>query len=106
MAYAYLVVAIAAEVVGTTLLKVTDGFTRLWPSLACLASYAVAVVLLSQAVRSMSVGVAYALWSGIGTAGIVAIATVFLHERLDAVKVLGLVLVVAGVVVLNLRGAH
>lgn len=106
MAYALLVAAIAAEVAATSLLKATDGFTRLWPSLGCLAGYAFACLALAQAVKTVPVGVAYAMWSGLGTAAIVAIGVVFLGEPLNAVKALGLVLIVAGVVVLNLKGAH
>lgn len=107
MAYLFLVVAIAAEVVGTSLLKATDGFSRLWPTAGCLAVYTLAVAMLSQAVKDLPVGVAYAMWSGLGTAAIVAIGAVFLDEPLSVAKVVGVSLVVAGVVVLNLGGgAH
>lgn len=107
MAYLFLVVAIAAEVVGTSLLKATDGFSRLWPTAGCLAAYTLAVAMLSQAVKDLPVGVAYAMWSGLGTAAIVAIGAVFLDEPLSVAKVVGVSLVVAGVVVLNLGGgAH
>lgn len=105
MAYVFLVLAIAAEVAGTSLLKATEGFTRLWPTVGTLSAYAVAFALLAQAVKEIPVGVAYALWSGLGTAAIVAVGAVFLHEPLSAVKVSGIGLVVAGVVVLNLGGA-
>ncbi|SCE96478.1 DMT family transporter [Micromonospora mirobrigensis] len=106
MAYVYLLLAIASEVFGTSLLKATEGFTRLWPTLGMLASYAVAFGLLALAVRDIPVGVAYAVWSGLGTAAIVAIGAVFLGEPLSVTKVVGVALVIAGVVVLNLGGAH
>lgn len=80
MAYVFLLLAIAAEVVATSLLKSSEGFTRLWPTLGVLLGYGVAFVLLSQAVKSVPIGVAYAMWSGIGTAAIVAIAALFLGE--------------------------
>jgi small multidrug resistance pump len=92
--------------VATSLLKSTSGFTRLWPTLACLGGYTLAFIALSQAVRHIPVGIAYAMWAGLGTAAVVAIGAVFLGEALSVTKVVGLVLVVGGVVVLNLGGAH
>ncbi|AGZ42601.1 DMT family transporter [Actinoplanes friuliensis] len=106
MAYVFLVLAIGSEVFGTSMLKATDGFSRLWPTVACLGGYVLSFVLLSQAVKHIPIGVAYAMWSGLGTAAIVAIGTVFLGESLNLVKVIGLGLIVGGVVVLNLGGAH
>jgi small multidrug resistance pump len=106
MAYVLLLVAIAAEVVGTSLIKFTDGFTRLWPTAATLGSYALAFLFLAQAVRTVPVSVAYAMWSGLGTAAIAAIGAAFLGEPLTVAKVIGIGLIVAGVVVLNLGGAH
>ncbi len=106
MAYVYLVLAIVAEVVGTSLLKATDGFTRLYPTAGALAAYAVAFGMLAQVVKSLPVGVIYAIWSGLGTVSIVAVAAVFLNEPLTLAKALGIGLVVSGVTVLNLSGAH
>jgi small multidrug resistance pump len=106
MPYVFLLGAIAAEVIATSLLKSTAGFTRLWPTLICLGGYALAFVALSQAVKQIPVGVAYAMWAGLGTAAVVAIGAVFLGETISLTKVIGLVLVVGGVVVLNLGGAH
>ncbi|XXF81241.1 multidrug efflux SMR transporter [Myxococcaceae bacterium GXIMD 01537] len=106
MAYVFLLLAIASEVVGTSLLKKTEGFSRLWPTVACLGAYSAAFALLSQAVKKVPVGVAYALWSGLGTAAIVVIGVTFLGESLSAVKVAGVALIIAGVIVINLGGAH
>jgi small multidrug resistance pump len=106
MAYLFLCLAIAAEVAGTSLIKSTDGFSRLWPSIFCLAAYGVSFAFLSQAVKDVPVGVAYALWSGLGTVAIVAIGAVFLGETVSVAKIVGVALVVAGVVILNLGGAH
>ncbi|MEU5948098.1 multidrug efflux SMR transporter [Micromonospora sp. NPDC047465] len=106
MAYVFLLLAISAEVLGTSLLKATDGFTRLWPTLGLAVAYLAAFGMLSLAVRDIPVGVAYALWSGLGTAAIVAIGAVFLGEPLSVTKVVGVGLVIAGVVVLNVGGAH
>lgn len=106
MAYMFLVAAIAAEILATSLMKATEGFTRLWPTLACVVLYAISLVLLSQAVKGVSVGVAYALWSAVGTAAIVAIGAAFLGEPITVIKVAGISLIIAGVVTLNLGGAH
>jgi len=105
--YVFLIVAILVEVVGTSRLKSTEGLTHLWPTVAGLASWGVSFVLLSLAIhRGMQVSVSYALWSGLGTALIVVIGALFLHEPLTAAKAIGIALVVAGVIVLNFGGAH
>ncbi|GAB3956797.1 DMT family transporter [Micromonospora vulcania] len=106
MAYVLLGIAIAAEVLATSLLKSTAGFTRLWPTLVCVGGYLLAFVLLAQAVKEIPVGVAYALWSGVGTATIVAIGVVFLHESVGLAKLAGIALIIAGVVIVNLTGEH
>lgn len=106
MGYVFLLLAIAFEVVATSLLKATDGFTRLWPTVACLAGYAAALLMLALVVRQLPVGFAYAVWAGLGTAAIAVIGVLFLDEHLSAAKVVGVLLVVGGVVTLNLGGAH
>ncbi|MFC7532818.1 DMT family transporter [Actinoplanes sp. GCM10030250] len=103
MPYVYLFTAIAAELVATSLMKATDGFTRLWPTLACLVGYALSFVLLAQAVKGIQVGVAYAIWSAVGTAAIVVIGALFLDEPFTTVKIAGVSLIIAGVVMLNLN---
>ncbi|NUR70943.1 MAG: multidrug efflux SMR transporter [Hamadaea sp.] len=105
MGYVFLLCAITAEVIATSLLKSTHGFTKLWPTLAVLVGYGLSFIALSQVVKSVPVGVAYAVWSGLGTAAIVAIGAVFLGEPLTVVKVVGIGLIVAGVVILNVGGA-
>jgi small multidrug resistance pump len=106
MPYLLLAAAIAAEVTGTTAMKYSDGFSRLWPSVVTAVGYVVAFVLLAQALKSMSVGSAYAIWSGAGTAAIATIGMVFLGESVRVAKLAGIALVIAGVLVLNLGGAH
>lgn len=106
MPYLFLVAAIALEVAGTSLLPATEGFSRRLPTLACLASYAGAFALLAETVRHIPVGVAYAMWAGLGTAAIVTIGVVFLGESVSIVKVAGIALVIGGVITLNLGGAH
>ncbi|ATL26856.1 MULTISPECIES: multidrug efflux SMR transporter [Streptomyces] len=106
MGYALLAGAIAAEVAGTTAMKYSEGFSRLWPSLITVAGYLLAFTLLAQTLKTLSVGTAYAIWAGIGTAAVAAIGMLFLGEAANLVKVAGIALVIAGVVVLNLGGAH
>lgn len=106
MVYLMLSGAILAEVLGTTAMKYSVGFSKLWPSLATVAGYTIAFLLLAQTLKTMSVGTAYAIWSGVGTAAVAAIGMFFIGEAVTAAKLSGLALVVAGVVVLNLDGAH
>lgn len=106
MAYLFLLLAIAAEVGGTALLPATAGFTRLWPTAGVIVGYVVSTALLAQAVKGIEVSVAYAVWAALGTVAIVAIGATFLGEPITTAKVVGVLLVVAGVVVLNLGGAH
>ncbi|WUS96401.1 multidrug efflux SMR transporter [Streptomyces sp. NBC_00708] len=106
MGYGLLAAAIAAEVAGTTAMKYSEGFTRLWPSLITVAGYLLAFSLLAQTLKTLSVGTAYAIWAGVGTAAVALIGMVFLGESAGPLKVAGVLLVIAGVVVLNLGGAH
>jgi small multidrug resistance pump len=106
MGYLFLAGAIAFEVVATTSMKYSEGFTRLWPSVVTATGYLVAFALLAQCLKTLSVGSAYAIWSGVGTAVIAAIGMAFLGEALTAAKVAGIALVIAGVVLLNVGGAH
>jgi small multidrug resistance pump len=107
LAYLFLFIAIFAEVVATSLLKSTEGFSRLWPTVVCLLGYAVSFALLALSIaRGMQTDVAYALWSAIGTAAIVLIAVLFLGSPLSMAKVVGVGLIIAGVLTLNLGGAH
>lgn len=91
-----------AEVVGTTFLKASAGFTRPLPSLAVVAGYGLAFSFLSRTLDTVPVGVAYAVWSGAGVTLVAAIGWIFLGQKLDAAAILGMGLIVAGVVVLNL----
>lgn len=95
-------VAIAAEVVGTSALKASEGFTRLWPSALVVTGYAVAFYCLSLVLRTIPVGVAYAIWSGLGIVLITLVAWVLYDQTIDLAGLLGMALIVAGVLVLNL----
>ena len=102
MQWVFLAVAILAEVIGTSALKVSDGFTRLVPSLVVVLGYGISFFFLSLTRRTLPVGVAYAVWSGAGMALIALIGWLFLGQSLDAPAIVGLFLIGAGVAVLNL----
>ncbi|WP_298595425.1 DMT family transporter [Zoogloea sp.] len=101
MPWLLLFAAIVAEVVATSLLKSTAGFTRPGPSVLVVLAYGAAFVLLSHCLKRMPVGVVYAVWSGLGVALITLVAWIFLGQSLDAPALAGLALIVGGVVVIN-----
>ncbi len=100
--YLYLVVAVAFETVGTTALKASDGFTRLWPSLIVIVGYAISFYFLSLTLRVIPVGVAYAMWSALGIFFITLIGWFVFKQRLDMPALVGLGLIVAGVAVIQI----
>lgn len=100
--YIWLAVAIVAEVIGTSALRASEGFTRLAPALVVVAGYALAFYCLSMTLKTMPVGIVYAIWSGVGIVLITLVAMVLYRQVPDLAAVAGLSLIVAGVVVLNL----
>ncbi len=97
----WLALAIGSEVVATVSLKLSDGFTRPVPAAVVVAGYALSFYALSITLRTIPLGVVYAIWSGVGTAAVVVIGLFLFRESLDLVKVVGIGLIIAGVVVLN-----
>ncbi|MBN9124088.1 MAG: QacE family quaternary ammonium compound efflux SMR transporter [Nitrosospira sp.] len=97
----FLSIAIVSEVIATSVLKSSNGFTQLWPSLVVIAGYGAAFYFLSLALHTIPVGIAYAVWSGAGIVLITLVAWLVLGQALDAPAILGLALIVAGVIVLN-----
>ncbi|MEM9344843.1 MAG: SMR family transporter [Pseudomonadota bacterium] len=102
MPYVYLVIAIVFETIGTTALKASEGFTRLWPSLIVVFGYAISFWFLAQTLKAVPVGIAYALWSALGIALIALIGWIVFGQKLDAAAVIGLGLIISGVVVISL----
>jgi len=100
--WVFLSIAIVAEVIGTSFLKSTEGFTRLAPTLIVIVSYSAAFYFLALALKTIPVGIAYAIWAGVGTALIVLVGIVALGQRIDAAALIGVALIVSGVVVINL----
>ncbi len=102
MPYIYLLVAIVFEVVGTSALKATEEFTRLMPTLVVISTYAASFYFLTLVLRSMQLGVVYSIWSGLGIVLVAVAGFLFYKEIPDWPAVLGMGLIIAGVVVINL----
>ncbi|WP_341988285.1 SMR family transporter [Azorhizobium sp. AG788] len=102
MTYILLGIAIVAEVLATTMLKSAENFTRLWPSLLVILGYAIAFVCLSYTLKTIPVGIAYATWSGVGIVLVAAIAWAMYGQVLDLAGVIGMGLIIAGVLIVNL----
>ena len=102
MPYLYLILAVAAETIGTSALQASQQFSRLGPSIIVVIAYAVAFWLLSLTLRSLPVGVAYAIWSGLGIFFIALIGWIVFGQRLDLPAIMGMALILAGIVVIQL----
>ena len=101
----FLLVAIITEVVGTSLMKASLGLTRLLPTIFMFVLYAISFVFMALALKKIEVGIAYAIWSGLGTALIAMIGIAWFRESFNFPKLLGIILIIGGVVLLNLKGA-
>lgn len=101
----WLALAIGSEIIATVSLKLSDGFTKPFPSIVVVVGYAISFYALSITLRSIPLGVVYAVWPGVGTAAIVVIGVFLFREMLDTVKVAGIGLIIVGVVMLNGAGA-
>lgn len=96
-----LLIAVTAEVVATSALKASEGFTRLLPSIIVVIGYGVAFTCLSLTLKTIPVGVAYAIWSGAGTALVALVGWLYFKQHLDLAAIIGLSMIVGGVIVLN-----
>jgi small multidrug resistance pump len=102
MHWLYLALAIILEVIGTTFMKISDGFTKLWPSVATTVTYIASVVFLALSLKKIDVSISYAIWAGLGTALIAVVGIVYFKEPVNAIKIISVVLIIIGVVGLNL----
>jgi multidrug transporter EmrE-like cation transporter len=93
--------AIASEVVGTTFLKLSDGFTRPMQSIVFVVGYGLSFYLMALSLKYMPLGTVYAIWSGLGTAATVAVGVILWKEALDPARIIGIALIIVGVLVLN-----
>lgn len=105
MAVVFLATAILVEIVATLALRASDGFSRPGPTLLAVAGYVMAFALLAQALKTIEVGIAYAVWAGVGTAAITVIGIVALGESSALLKLVGTAFIVVGVVLLNVSSA-
>jgi small multidrug resistance pump len=103
--WVFLLIAILTEVVGTTLMKVSQGLTKVIPSVLMFVLYGISFVFMALALKKIEVSTAYAIWSGLGTALIALIGIVAFRESFNFSKLAGIVLIIAGVLLLNLKGA-
>ena len=97
----YLTLAILSEVTATSLLKSSDGFTKFWPSVIVVVGYCLAFYFLSLTLDTIPIGVADAVWSGVGIASIAIVSVIFFDQKIDTAAVIGMGLIIAGVVVLR-----
>jgi small multidrug resistance pump len=104
MHWLYLTLAILSEVAGTTCMKLSAGFTRPWPSVLMWLFYGVCFYFLTLALKKVDVSIAYAIWSGLGTALIATIGIIYFREPITVLKFVGLVAIIGGVIMLNLSG--
>lgn len=103
--YFYLILAVAAETVGTTALQASQQFTRLIPSVLVVIGYGLAFYLMAQTLRVMPVGIVYAIWSGLGIVFIAAIGYMVFGQKLDLPALLGIAMIVGGILVIHLFSA-
>ena len=101
MGFVYLSIAIIAEVIATTALKASESFTKLYPSAVVIIGYAISFYLFSHALKTIPVGIAYAIWAGIGIAAITVVGAIFYRQVPDVPAIVGISLIVVGVVVIN-----
>lgn len=94
-------VAIVAEVFGTSFLKASEGFSKFWPSVAVIVGYMVAFYFLALSLKFIPVGIAYAIWAGVGVVLIALIGWVVFEQSLDLPAIIGITLIIAGVIILN-----
>jgi small multidrug resistance pump len=103
--WTYLVIAIMTEVAGTSLMKISQGLTKLIPTVLMFVLYGISFVFMAMALKKIEVSTAYAIWSGLGTALIATIGIVVFRESINLPKMIGLVLIIGGVVLLNIEAA-
>lgn len=105
MSYLYLMIAIGVEIIATSSLKASDGFTNWFFTTISLIGYGISFYCLSMALREIPVGIAYAVWSGIGTVGICLLAWLIYKQNLSFISIIGILFIIVGVIIVNLGDA-
>ncbi|MGO4291297.1 DMT family transporter [Chitinophaga sp. RAB17] len=101
MKYVYLGIAIVAEIIATSALKESLSFTKLWPSVIVVVGYTIAFYFLSLTLKTLPVGIAYAIWSGVGIVMISVVGALLYKQKLDLPAIIGMLLIIAGVVIIH-----
>jgi small multidrug resistance pump len=101
MKYIHLALAIILEVLGSSFLKQSDGFSKFLPTAITIISYLACFFFLSQALKSIPLGTAYAIWAGLGIVLTTAVSVIIFQQKLDLPAIIGIILIVSGVVVMN-----
>jgi small multidrug resistance pump len=104
MHWLYLTLAILSEVAGTTCMKLASGFTKFTPSVLMWVFYGICFSFLTLSLRKIEISVAYAIWSGVGTALIAGVGVVFFREPLGVFKIAGIIAIIGGVILVNISG--
>ena len=104
MSYLFLGLAIVSELIGTSLLKASEGFSKLFPTLGLLICFTLAFFFLSLSLKTIPLNLAYAIWSGLGTVATVIISILIWKEKVNVASLSGIALIIIGVVILNLYG--
>ncbi|MEW9697554.1 multidrug efflux SMR transporter [Paenibacillus sp. SI8] len=105
MAYLFLAVSIIAELIGTSMLKASQGFTKLYPSLFTIVAFIISFFFISLTLKTLPLNMTYAIWSGVGAVATALISVLIWKEKINTGSIIGISLIVIGVVVLNLFGA-
>lgn len=101
MPYLYLGIAIVCELIGTTLLKYAEGFTRLWPSVFCILSYMICYIFFSKSLLNINLSMAYATWCGLGIVASTLLSIFLFKESINMIGIIGIILIIIGVVIVN-----
>ncbi|ADO59298.2 DMT family transporter [Paenibacillus polymyxa] len=105
MAYFFLAISIASELIGTSMLKASEGFTRLYPTLFTIVAFVISFFFISLTLKTLPLNMTYAIWSGVGAVATTVISVLIWKEKINTGSIVGIALIVIGVVVLNLFGA-
>ncbi|RCX23773.1 small multidrug resistance pump/multidrug resistance protein EbrA [Fontibacillus phaseoli] len=105
VAYLFLIIAILSEGFGSSMLKLSQGFKKIWPTISVIVGYGIAFYSLSVALKSIELGTAYAIWAGVGTALTTMIGVLFYKEAFGLKRAIGILLIISGVVLMKLAGS-
>lgn len=106
MHYLYLIIAIATEIIGTSFLKTSEGFTKLWPTIGTLLSFGICFYFLSLTIKFLPLNITYATWAGLGLVLTTIVSVIVFKENVNLISIISIGLIIVGVVLLNIFGAN